>query len=299
MWDYDSLIGKAQLYFQRAAAHPSMDDDEFTLWMLLGLEFLLRAPLGKLHPSLLAAPEGDAILHANGIPTVKDPRSVPTHTVLARLKHVVPDFDVEREKDALFLINVRNAELHTGDPAMANVPNPKWLPRFIRVADVVCSHLGVDPADLITDDVEAHARALVDDEDAKTRHEVTTKISGAKDFYQRLAAPEIQQRTPALSVGYDWSEWEKVTCPACATPIAMSLIHLRSGAEQIDGDEVRTDTIWVADDLECPVCGLHLEGTAEIAAAGLEQQYVRTVTESLEDRYANADEYIDYDYGND
>lgn len=40
MWDYDSLLAKTQVYLQRAEDHPHANDDEFALWMLLGLEFL-------------------------------------------------------------------------------------------------------------------------------------------------------------------------------------------------------------------------------------------------------------------
>ncbi|SIB99405.1 Uncharacterised protein [Mycobacteroides abscessus subsp. abscessus] len=299
MWDYDSLIGKAGVYFQRAANHPSMDDDEFALWMLLGLEFLLRAPLAKVHPSLLAAPEGDAILHASGITTTKDPRSIPTHTVLERLKHVVPDFTDDRMKDTAFLTNLRNAEVHTGNAALANISTTKWLPRFIRIADAICTNLGLTSESLLSVDVAAHARALVDEEDAKTKHQVAGAVSEAKAFYGRLTDSEIQQRTPALSPRGDWDDWEPIACPACGNKIAMSVTHLRTGTEQIDDDEFRTDNVWVASDLHCPVCTLHLQGTAEIAAAGVEQQYVRIVVESIESRYLDAHEYVDYEYGND
>lgn len=300
MWDYESLIGKARVYFERAANHPNVDDDELALWMVLGLEFLLRAPLAKVHPSMLAAPEGDAILHANGIPTTKDPKSIPTHTVLSRLRQTVPGFDPDREKDANFLINMRNAELHTGDAALSNVSTSTWLPRFLRIADVICEHLGIEVADLITEDLEAQGQALVDEQDAKTKHVVTKKIDGGKHILANLTPAEIQQRTPTALNLFPWTpEEQTVDCPACGTTISMTVEEMRSGPEQIDGDSVTRETIWIATDLACPVCGLHLEDTAEIAAAGIEQQYIRTASEDLEERYAQEDDYVDYDYGND
>jgi hypothetical protein len=256
--------------------------------MVLGLEFLLRAPLAKVHPSMLAALDGDAILHANGIPISKDPKSVPTHTVLARLRQVVSGFDPDREKDAVFLINMRNAELHTGDAALANVPTSAWLPRFLRVADVLCEHLGIEVADLVTEDIETQGQAL--DE----------KIKNGKRIVANLKPAEVQQRTPSALNLFPWTDdEEQVNCPACSAKISMTVEQVRSGSEQIDGDSVTRETIWIATDLSCPVCGLHLEDTAEIAAAGIEQQYIRTTSEDLEDRYAQVDDYIDYDYGND
>lgn len=300
MWDYDSMLGKAQVYFERAAKHPSVDDDELALWMVLGLEFLLRAPLAKVHPSMLAALDGDAILHANGIPISKDPKSVPTHTVLARLRQVVGGFDPDREKDATFLINMRNAELHTGDAALANVPTSAWLPRFLRVADVLCEHLGTEVADLITEEIETQGRALVDEQDAKTKHVVDEKIKIGKRLMDNLRPDEIRQRTPSGLTLFPWTDDEQqVNCPACSTSLSMTVEQVRSGSEQIDGDSVTRETIWIATDLSCPVCGLHLEDTAEIAASGIEQQYIRTTSEDLADRYGQVDDYIDYDYGND
>lgn len=300
MWDYDSLIGKARVYFERAANHPNVDDDELALWMVLGLEFLLRAPLSKVHPSMLAAPEGDAILHANGIPTTKDPKSIPTHTVLSRLRQVVPGFDPDREKDANFLVNMRNAELHTGDAALANVSTSTWLPRFLRVADVICDHLEIDVADLITEDLQAQGQGLVDEQDAKTKHAVSKKINDGKQILAHLTPAEVLQRTPAGVKLFPWTPQEQqIDCPACGTTTFMTVEEVRSGSEQIDGDSVTRETIWIATDLSCPVCGLHLEDTAEIAAAGIEQQYIRTTSEDLEERYAQDADYVDYDYGND
>src|SRR6476661_1227596 len=97
MWDFDSIYGKAQTYFARGAEHEHSDDDEFVIWHLLGFEFLLRMPLANLHPSLLAAPEGDSVLAANGIPTSNEPKSVPSHTVVSRLMQIVPNFSKERQ----------------------------------------------------------------------------------------------------------------------------------------------------------------------------------------------------------
>src|SRR5437870_3462073 len=113
MWSYDDFLAKAKLYMARAAQHDRADD-EFALWLLLGLEFLLRAPLAQVHPTLLASPEGPSLLDAAGFsdPT-REPKSVAITTVLERLKVIVPSFSQQRFEDASFLINLRNAEVHT------------------------------------------------------------------------------------------------------------------------------------------------------------------------------------------
>ena len=98
MWAYDSIYAKAITYFERAQNHSSSTGDEFLIWNLLGLEFLLRAPLAKIHPSLLAAPEGDALLHATGVKLSSELnlKSVTAQTILKRLPHIISDFNDER-----------------------------------------------------------------------------------------------------------------------------------------------------------------------------------------------------------
>ncbi|MGH8527794.1 MAG: hypothetical protein ACREXY_27325, partial [Gammaproteobacteria bacterium] len=180
MWDYESVMGKAQTYFGRAETHPHAEDDEFALWTLMGLEFLLRAPLAKVHPSLLAAPEGDAILAACGILVEGEHKSAPTHTVIKRLMHVVSGFDKDRQNDATALVGLRNVEVHTGSAALASINNDAWLPGFTRVADVLCVHLGMTLEDLVGDEIATLGRSLVDAQDKKLAHEITTRIEQAR-----------------------------------------------------------------------------------------------------------------------
>jgi hypothetical protein len=93
MWEYEGFIAKAQLYFTRGREHPAADDDVLAHWLLLGLEFVLRAPLAKIHPALLAEPNGNAIMNACGVPSALDstsPKSIQTKAVILRLGSIVP-----------------------------------------------------------------------------------------------------------------------------------------------------------------------------------------------------------------
>ena len=174
MWAYDSIYAKAITYFERAQNHSSSTGDEFLIWNLLGLEFLLRAPLAKIHPSLLAAPEGDALLHATGVKLSSELnlKSVTAQTILKRLPHIISDFNDERVSDANILLNMRNAELHTGSSIATSTKRQFWLPKLIRVADVITVHLGVSLQDLLGQEVVAEGRSLVDAEDKKLIHDV-------------------------------------------------------------------------------------------------------------------------------
>jgi hypothetical protein len=142
MWDYDGLIGKARVYFERAEAVAKADDDAFAIWLLLGLEFLLRAPLANVHPVLLADPNGDAILHAAGFPggpDAKEPKSIQLTTVISRLRRIIENFTSDRENDATLLTALRNRELHSSEAPFASIEVALWLPRFTRVAEVICT----------------------------------------------------------------------------------------------------------------------------------------------------------------
>jgi hypothetical protein len=316
MWAYDSLLGKAQTYFRRAVDHPHADDadddDEFAIWLLLGLEFLLRAPLAKVNPTLLADPTGESILHAAGYPGSAEPKSVPTHTVISRLGRIIDAFTKERQDDATILAGLRNQELHTGAAPLA-VPSAHWLPRFTRVVDVVCDHLGVDPKDML-DEVVDQGRALVDAEDRKLKHEVSLRIAASKAFLSGLTAEEVAARRAKVPRRQDLRYAGPVTvaealnrvesdnltfvkCPACSEDTPIETIRVRRTREHIRDDEILYEVVHVATGLACDICGLKLSGTAEITAAGLAQQYTKVESESIQERFLST--YEPDFYGND
>jgi hypothetical protein len=321
VWEYESFLAKAQLYFTRAREHPAAEDDVLALWLLLGLEFLLRAPLANVHPALLAEPNGNAIMYACGVtlkPDSAQPKSVQTKTVILRLGSIVPGFDKDREEDASFLTGLRNEELHSSEAAL-ELEVAKWLPHFTRVVQVVCKHLEINPEHLIGREIMEQGRALVDIADRKLEHEINQRIALAKELFSHLRSEEIEARRAALqaairSRGFTPSLREAledyiktpripmgpnqmVDCPACGERIPMLLEAIRSTNERLVDDELVRDTIYIARAFSCPICDLELTSTAEIRAAGIPQQYVREERESVEERFART--WDEGDYGND
>jgi hypothetical protein len=320
MWKYESFQAKAQLYFTRAREHPAAEDDVLGLWLLLGMEFLLRAPLAKVHPALLAEPNGNAIMHACGVPLKPNgtqPKSVQTKTVILRLGSIVPGFDKDREEDASFLIGLRNEELHTSAAAL-ELEIDKWLPHFTRVVEVICRHLEIDPERLAGRGIMEQGRTLVDIADKRLENEVRQRIAKAKEFFSRLRPEEVEARKATLQAtihrnsrrGQTLQELlqrirppsrastQIVACPACGQKIPMILGAVRSTNQRLEEDSVVRDVIYIGRTLSCVVCDLELKSTAEIRAAGIPQQYVREERESLEDRFTNMWDEGD-DYGND
>ena len=158
MFNYDEFLGKAKLYFERASQR-SEDPEESSLWLLLGLEYMLGS-IAKIHPTLLALPEGDSILHAAGVgqPTGLT-RSIQRKTVLLRLNKIDPGFGEDRGRDALWLTDLRNQELHSSMAALANTPRSAWMPRFLNVLDALCMHLGIETTSMLSDEIHQEAEA--------------------------------------------------------------------------------------------------------------------------------------------
>jgi hypothetical protein len=300
MWDYDSLLGKSELYFTRAREHTSADDDVLALWLLLGLEFILRAPLARVSPMLLADPNGDSLLHAAGFPGKPgacEPKSIQAATVFSRLGRVINDFNSERIADATFLCNLRNKELHTGDAAL-DVDPSLWMPAFMRVTKVLCDHLSLDMENLLGADLVGQGQALVDAEDRKLLHEVQQRVGASRSFFEQLTVAEVDERrklslpTPIGTYGKEF-----VSCPACGSNTTLLIEAMRTTNERISEDSIFRDVVYVLKALKCSVCGLHLSSTAEIKSAGLAQHFVKQEEETIYERFTNS--YEPDDYGND
>lgn len=292
MWNYDGFLGKAKIYFQRGSEHEHSDDDEFAIWHLLGFEFLLRAPLAKIHPSLLAIPtDSDSLLAANGITVGRDPKSAPSTLVIDRLGKIVSGFAGDAALDAGFLMNLRNAELHASDAAVSDVSNDLWLPKLIRVAKVICTHLELKVEDIIEADVVKLGETLLDQADKKVGHDVSIKIRAARALLDGLTPGEIEARAASITPT-SFADRHRislssatVTCPVCSHDIYAPKSYVRSSRERLDGDSVLRDDIYLVTELRCPVCGLELTGAPELVAAGIAQLVIEEEYESLEERY--------------
>jgi len=329
MWEYQEFVAKAQLYFSRAEQHPRvLEDDSSTLWLLLGLEFLMRAPLAKIHPTLLADPNGDSIMHAAGFgsPEGGALKSVPAHTVIKRLGMIIPGFNKEIREYATQLTGMRNEELHTSSSALA-VDVTAWFPQFTRVVEVLCEHLELDADDVVGAEIMRHGRSLTGESDKRLEQEIRRRINEAKSFYAKLKPEEISARRakviglsrdgifsslalpkdvrdsissmPKLPQDLSQSQSQVlvVDCPACGENAILGMTPVRRTNERIEDDEILHDVVYIAESLSCMVCDLRLESIAELRVAQIQLQYVDTIYETLAERYDVYD--FEPDYGND
>ncbi|GAA2627149.1 hypothetical protein GCM10010411_75280 [Actinomadura fulvescens] len=315
MWGYDQFVGKTRTYFRRAAEHPAVDEVA-TLWLLLGLEFLLRAPLARVHPTLLADRGSESIMHAAGFPSgpsAGNVKSIGIAEVCKRLLQVVDGF-AEIKDDAAHLITLRNAELHTASEPLA-IATERWLPQFVRVVETICRHLDEEAAELVGAELMSHGRGLVQEQNERLRHEIGQRIKEAVERHAAVVAehegiavlPSVHGRPKERLFG-DFRVWELIdpaepirheeaACPACRSQADLVLQRVRATSERVIDEQLHRVVVYLATGLSCPTCALKLTGTHEIAAAGLPQQHTRTVQESIEERYlANLEPDYEYDY---
>ncbi|MEV0576024.1 hypothetical protein [Streptomyces sp. NPDC050392] len=302
MWNYDEFVAKAKLYFLRASER-SRADDEFTFWLLLGSEFLLRAPLAQKGSFLLAVPEGPSLMHAAGYTSAtSEPKSIPYKTVCERLKIIIPEFSKVYD-DAMYLANVRNEELHSSNSTLANLHSAAWMPRFLRVVEVIASHLTLPVETLIDSEIIEHARSLANEEDARIQRTVSQKIAAAKDFYSKLLEAEVESRRILKIPATRGRFYSTAECPACEEKAFLFEKVVRSTRERVVDDAIENDQIMVSTDFQCLVCGLTLGGMSEVRIAKLETERVVTWTTEPEERFEIEPQYIEpemeEEYGND
>ncbi|WP_426181867.1 hypothetical protein [Microbacterium sp. TWP3-1-2b2] len=294
MWDHEAYRAKAQAYFTRAGRNPN--GDEFIVWSILGVELLARAALAKVSPVLNAAMDGPSILDSLGYPDPngKQAKSVPMHTVLARLPVVVEEFTPDRVAEFEYLMELRNAELHTAVVRL-DEPVSNWLPKLVRAIAPLATHLGVTVGTLLGEEVAELGQSYVDADDKKVLQDVRTRINAARQFWDRLTTDEQTARLPQVR---NANNRRFQLCPACKCVMTLQSSAIRSSPSYIDEDGDRVTKVeYVVTGGVCQACGLELGSTAEVRSAGLAQAFHEI---EIEEAYVEREpEYVDDEYGND
>jgi len=305
-WKTDDLWKKACLFFGRAF-ELTREDPLFPLWSSMGLEFLARAALAKVHPALLADPQqGENILYAFGFPSNKPPKSVPAKTVFHRLKVVVPGFI---ESDFTFctaLMEMRNSELHSGELPFDKYPANNWYPQMCRIAKLLSEYCGRNLTSLFGEKEAKAAEELVVAVEAKLHSEVSKLIRHAKLNFEKLKKSvrdeQVKRAAATLSRQMVWRA-RKVSCPACKTEgilhgEVVKMLEPRATEEGIEERAVIMPTKF-----SCIACGLSLPTHQHLFIAGMAEHFTETSVADPKEYYGiefDPSEYYDgNEYGND
>jgi hypothetical protein len=310
IWNYDELWQKAKLYIERALSQ-DREGPWFPFYAILGLEFLGRTSLARIHPVLLADPRGDDILYAFGFGTTRNPKSITAKTVFSRCGVIMPAFGKEEFDIAMGLIERRNQELHSGDPSFQDFPTRLWLAKYFYICSLLLEFQSKQLADLFgPKEADAASKMIV-----ALREEVLTEVRKAiaqhrKAFEDLSEAQRINDKTIGEAKAMKAGQRGKiVSCPACnnASLIAGEAVSVKD--PEVTDDGVAQDTVFLPTHFQCFVCGLDLAGHARLHAADLGGQF--SLSENFDPvEYYNidVDEYVDIDqilrnlnddYGND
>jgi hypothetical protein len=231
LWDKDALLAKAKAYIQRAFETESRGSELFPFWATIGLEFVGRAVLANLHPSLLADPQTpEAVLFACGIGDARNAKSVHAKTVFARCVLIVSDFTKTDFVFCMSLMERRNEELHTAAAAFEVFPTEKWLADFYRVLEKLLKHLKLSLGDVLSDEdanaaaemVAAVAKVLLGQVQREiASHAATAKALRSEDIMERRSAFKLHLRSFR-------GPTKIAKCPACGEECLISGDIIRS-----------------------------------------------------------------------
>lgn len=283
-WDSESLWLKSKQYCERAHIEKS-GSAQFGLYCALSLEFLARAALASVHPALLAdSRDVDAgLLHAFGYESRKQARSADMSSVVSRLIVVVPAFD-EHAKLCNELVYLRNAELHTGEPAFEGRKEFGWLPRYYGAVKALCLFMKRDLPDLLDDHASA-ADALVGEAQQDLLGAVKKRIQAHREVFASKPQPDrdaLVENSKQLSMNERIGLGPRIdveldACPACAASLRKFGSLVSESEPRVVEDSLLVDRTSLVQRAACPACGFHLDSPAEVRAAGIEPRFTDSV----------------------
>jgi len=306
IWDYTNLWYKAKLYAKRAHEY-TPEDPLFGFWAFLGLEFLARSTLAKIHPVLLADPKegGDNVLYAFGYGTTDSPKSIPAKAVFFRCTHVVPNFTEKKElKQCLTFLDRRNLELHTGVAAFEDFPTTVWLANYYRLCNMLLASQGKKLDDLLPQDAAKAASKMVEAAEKDLEKSVKESIAAyAKVSKDKDPAGKAQAAARAAREAVPWLDTAEHECPACKTRGSLSGERVKISEPRLDVDSkmIIRQVHVLPTKFVCHYCGLLLDGHDQLHHAGLGGQFTLEYAENPSEYFDPPpnEDYYEPDYGND
>jgi hypothetical protein len=289
-WERDPLWAKARLFFEHALAH-DRDDPRFGLWCAFGIELLAKAAVSSISPTLLALPDPNHkhLLHALGRGDSKvGPQSLGAAQVFRLCETLFPGFTAEHTTFAIALVNRRNAELHSGQSAFDEYSTQHWIVGFYSCCKALTHALGESLEALLGESESTEAENVLAVEAREVRQRVNERVARYGGVFadrsdEDRKAVNVAAETEAERLAY--LRHHKVKCPACSSAATVQGDALGSSkVADADGEIVVRQAV-APRRFACSACGLKLEGYAELAVAGLGDQYTRTTRFSPEEYY--------------
>jgi hypothetical protein len=278
-WSSEALFNKALVYVGEMQRYTA-NDWQFGLWSSFSLEFLARAALAHISPTLLAnRKDWRNIYHALGNAATAKlfiPISVTTNEVLSILEELLPDFTKELINFCVSHCVRRNAELHSGEEVFAGLGTSAWLPKYYASCRVLLQSIDKSLADLFDDPETAEDMiASLQDTAAKA---VAQDIEAHKQIWEKKK-PEERKASLAQAVAKaNRHVGHRTKCPACGSPAL-----IRGSMQGVVTTEVGEDVIvqkqtMLPSSFECVACDLKISGLSKLSACGLGDAFTGTST---------------------
>jgi hypothetical protein len=309
-WDPDAIWEKAKLFVARAEAE-EQEGALFPFWSILALELLGRAVLANVHPALLADPrDPDNILYAFDLSRGGRARSVPAATVFRRCSRIIDDFTEDDVGSAIGLIELRNEELHGGGTPFDSLSTAAWLAEYYRLCQLLLCGLDCELDHLFGPEQALAAQIMIDGAAERLVSEAREEVAIARRTFEKLSESDQDSRrqaaaTAVLSKQQDaWTPHrmgKPIKCPACGSRAWLTGEFVRSGEPATDEDAIVQEIVKIPTRLECPACGVELDGHGRLHALGLGGLYTGELREdpiSFFDIQFDPSDYADDDYGN-
>lgn len=287
-WSSDTLFSKALIYVGKMEK-TRLDDADYGLWSSLSLEFLARAALSYISPTLLADSHSWRNIHFSlgHEVTMKgfSPKSIGIKDVFNRLNEITPSFNNEILGYCSQHIERRNAELHTGEMVFSELKNSIWLSRYYKSCESLLEIMDKKVEDLfeMPDVVNNSIRSLSDQAGKSVQHD----ISAYKKVWSDKSDDEKDQCRNQASLWATRQSGHRINCPVCESTALLqgspsSSIETITDQEQ---DKVIQKQDMLPVSFECVSCGLKMNGYSRLNACGLGDSYVNTTTFTIAEFY--------------
>jgi hypothetical protein len=299
-WSRDALLAKAQRYAQEMLAH-SADEWTFGLTSTFVLEYLARAALANVSPTLLADQRdwNNVYFALGNTPTAPKfvPRSLDVSAVFKYLGDILPAFTPEQEGFAAQHLNRRNEELHTGGTPFDGI-KPDWLAPFYQSCKILLESMGQKLPFLFGTGQAKSAEQLISASLDQSAKAVMKSISAHRTVWESKGATEQNKVKSQASSWAIRQSGHRVNCPACANEALVSGTPISGPIQTLKGNLIVNKQQYLPSKFECVACQLKIAGLAQLAAAGLGSQYTQTNTYDAASYFAPDDEHEGFDDDN-
>jgi hypothetical protein len=295
-WSKDALLAKAQRYSEEMLTH-SRDDWQFRLASTFVLEFLGRAALAHVSPTLLAESKdwNNLYFSLGFVPNASKflPKSVGVSIVFVRLREIVPTFTVELEGFAAQHMTRRNEELHSGSTPFDGFTT-NWLANYYETCEVLLASMGESLALLIGGEEVKIAETLIaasKDESAKA---VMKSVSAHTAIWESKNTEERLKLENQASTWATRHAGHRVVCPACGNDALVTGAPISAPILRLDDDAIIETQDYLPGRFECVACQLKISGLSQLTACGLGSTFKSTSTYDAAEYYAPAPDYDEY-----